>query len=95
MRYSILSQEEWSAVRSLANDRSIVIKKADKGSCFVVWDRWDYKKEAEKQLEDSTIYKEINYNKNILSQLVDSSSKFFKKLNSSGYISYKEMSYFT
>ena len=60
-----------------------------------MWDRWDYKKEAEKQLEDSTIYKEINYNKNILSQLVDSSSKFFKKLNSSGYISDKEMNYFT
>ena len=55
MRYSILSQEEWSAVRSLANDRSIAIKEPDKGSCFVVWDRWDYKKEAEKQLEDSTV----------------------------------------
>ena len=84
LRYSNLSQEEWRAVRPLADDRSIVIKKADKGSCVVVWDRWDYIKEAEKQLGDSAIYKEINYNKKILSQLVDSSNKYFKKLNSSG-----------
>ena len=95
MRYSNLSQEEWRAVRSLADDRSIVIKKADKGSCVVVWDRWDYIKEAEKQLGDSTVYEEINCNKKILSQLVDSINKCFKKLNNSGYISYKKMKYFT
>ena len=46
LHYSNLSQEEWRAVRSLVDDRSIVIKKADKGSCVVVWDRWDYVKEA-------------------------------------------------
>ena len=75
LRYSNLSQGEWRAVRSLADDRSIVIKKADKGSCVVAWDRWDYVKEAEKQLGDSTVYEEINYNKKILSHLVDSSNK--------------------
>ena len=37
------------------------------GSCVVVWDRWDYVKEAEKQLGDSTVYDEISYNKKILS----------------------------
>ena len=36
-------------MRALANDRSIVIKKADKGSYVVVWDRNDYIAEAEKQ----------------------------------------------
>ena len=30
--YSNFSKEEWECMRSLANDRSIVIKKADKGS---------------------------------------------------------------
>ena len=95
MCYSNLSQEEWRAVRSLADDRSIVIKKADKGSCDVVWDRWDYIKEAEKQLGNSTVYGEINYNKKILPQLVGASNKYFKKLNSTGYIAYKEMKYFT
>ena len=95
LRYSNLPQEEWRAGRSLADDSSIFVKKADKGSCVVVWDRWDYIKEAEKRLGDSTVYKEINYNKKILSQLVSSSNKYFRKVNSSGYISYKEMKYFT
>ena len=75
LRYSNLSQQEWRAVRPLADDRSIVIKKADKGSCVVVRDRWVYMKEAEKQLGDTTAYKEIKYNQKILSQQVDSSKK--------------------
>ena len=49
-RYNNLSQEEWRAIRTLADDRSIVIKKAGKGSCIVVCDRADYLREAEKQL---------------------------------------------
>ena len=69
LRYSNLSQEEWKAVRSLAVDRAIVIKKAEKGSCVVVWDRWDYIKEAGKQIGYSTVYGEINYHKKILSSL--------------------------
>ena len=35
--YSNLSNGEWRAIRSQAEDRSIVIKKADKGSCVVIW----------------------------------------------------------
>ena len=34
--YSNLSKLEWEAIRPLAGDRSIVIKKADKGSCVAV-----------------------------------------------------------
>ena len=34
--YSNLSKDEWQAITSLAEDRSIVTKKADKGSCVVV-----------------------------------------------------------
>ena len=55
---------------ALANDRSIVIKKADKGSCVVVWDRNDYMGEAEKQLSDENIYKDINFKDNILQIIV-------------------------
>ena len=33
--YSNLSKEEWKCMRLLANYRSIVIKKAEKGSCVV------------------------------------------------------------
>ena len=35
LRYSNLSKEEWQPLCSLANDRNIVIKKADKGSRVV------------------------------------------------------------
>ena len=52
-------------MRSLANDRSIVIKKADKQSCVVVWDREDYIVEAERQLGDKNIYKDIELKKNL------------------------------
>ena len=48
LRYSNLSKKEWQMVRSLANDRNVVIKKADKGSCVVIWDHLDYIIEAEK-----------------------------------------------
>ena len=37
-----MSKEEWQAMRNLAEDRSIVIKLADTGSCVAVWDREDY-----------------------------------------------------
>ena len=56
LRYWNLTKEEWQAVRSLANDCNIMIKKADKGSCVVIWDRLDYIMEAGKQLCDKTIY---------------------------------------
>ena len=47
-------------------------------------------KRSRKILGESTVYEEINYNKKILSQLVDTNIKYFKKLKSSGYVSYKE-----
>ena len=44
---------------SLQNDRSVTIKPADKGSSVVVWDKLGYFKEAEQQLSDGSIYKEV------------------------------------
>ena len=40
-------------MRSLGNDRNVVIKPAYKRSSIVVWDRLNYLTEAEKQLSDS------------------------------------------
>ena len=94
LTYSNVTKEEWQAVRSLADDRSIVVKKADKGSCVVVWDRDDYLSEAEKQLCDKAIYKDVSFNEKILSDLVASSNKIFKSLERKGAISEKEMKYF-
>ena len=48
-------------MRSLVNDRIVIIKKADKSSCVVVWDREDYKAEVERQLGDLTVYKNVNF----------------------------------
>ena len=73
-----MSKEEWEALTGLADDRSIVIKQADKGSCVVVWCRDDYIKEANKQLEAKTVYKDINFKETIFSDLVDKSNRIFK-----------------
>ena len=40
--YLNLSTEEWKAMQTLADNRTIVIKKTDRGSCVVVSDRNDY-----------------------------------------------------
>ena len=74
---SNMTKEEWDALKGLADDRSIVIKKADKGSCVVVWCRDDYIKEAENQLKHNTVYKDVNFKETMLSDLVDKSNKFF------------------
>ena len=45
LKYSNLSKEEWIGMRSMADGRSIIIKRADKGSCIVAWDTGDYLRE--------------------------------------------------
>ena len=58
-------------MRTLADDRTIVIKKADKGSCVVVWDHNNFVKEAEKQLNDiKDVYKDVCFNEKHLEELV-------------------------
>ena len=81
-------------MRALANDRSIVIKKAYKRSCVVVWDRNDYIAEAEKQLRDENIYKDIHFMDKILQELADNSNKLFRNLKTKGSITKKELKYF-
>ena len=83
-------------MRTLADDRTIVIKKADKGSCVVVWDRNDYVKEAEKQLNDiKDVYKDVCFNEKLLQQFVGTSNKLFQNLKAKEKISDKQLKYFT
>ena len=93
--YSNLSREEWQAMRSPADDRSIVIKKTDKGSSVVVWDRYDYTAEAEKQLKNQKVYKDIEFTEKILQDLVQTSYKMFRSLKTKGNIDEKQLKYFT
>ena len=89
--YSNFNNEEWKAVRSLADDRNLVIKKANKGSCVVAWDRNDYLMEAEKQLSDKNVYKEVKFNEKLIQDLTETSNKIFRNLNNGGFITDKEL----
>ena len=82
-------------MRLLANDRSIVIKKADKGSCVVAWDREDYIAEASKQLNDESVYKSVKYKDKILQDLAEKSNGILKGLKQKGKITKKQLKYFT
>ena len=95
LKYSNLSTEELKAIRSLADDRSIVIKKADKGSAVVVFERNDYIKEVEKQLGDQRGYQKVNSKEKLLCELVDKSNSSFKELKRMGRISDKTLKCFT
>ena len=53
------------ALSNLADDKSIVIKGADKGSSVIVRDRDDYLQEASRQLRDINIYEDVKFNENI------------------------------
>ena len=81
-------------MRSLQNDRSVIIKPADKGSAVVVWDRQDHLKEAERQLSDSSVYKEVKVTEKDLVDLVDKSNKIFANLERRNIIQEKEKNYF-
>ena len=67
--HSNLSKEEWKAMRTLIDNRTIVKKKADKGSCVIAWDRNEYIKEVEKQLNDTNVYKDVFFNAKLLQEL--------------------------
>ena len=90
-----MSKEEWEALRGLADDRNIVIKQVDKGLCVAVWCKDDYIKEANKQLKEKTVYKDINFKETILSDLVDKSNIIFKSLFTHKFITEKELKYFS
>ena len=78
-------------MRSLADDRNLLIKKADKGSCVVVWDRNNYLMEAEKQLSDKNVYKEVKFNEKLIQDLTKASNKIFRNLRNGGFRTDKEL----
>ena len=89
-----LPKDEYLAMHSLENDRNIIIKPVDKGSSIVVWDRLDYLAEAEKQLSDSNIYKEVQLSEKDQIKLVEKSNSMFKELKKKTVITEKEKNYF-
>ena len=95
LNYSNLTEEEWQEIQSVVDDRNIVIKKEDTGSYIVEWDRVDYLKKANKQLSDINAYKEVEFKEKMLNELVETSNKFFKNFQPRGWISEKNLKYFS
>ena len=90
-----LTKEEWQAPKNLKEDRSVIIKPVDKGSCVVVWDHEDYLTEGYKQLNDESIYVDVKHsNDKTLSDLIEKSNNFFKCSNKKKIISERELKYF-
>ena len=81
--------------KALADDYIIVIKRADKGSCVVVWNRMNYLLEAEKQLSDTNVSKSVDFKEKLLTDLAESSSNIILNLKRKGLTSQKELKYFT
>ena len=88
-------KKKWEALRGLADDRSIVIEQSNKRFCVVVWCRDDYIKEVNKQLEEKTVCKDVNFKKTILLDLVDKSNEIFKSLYTRKFFTEKELKYFS
>ena len=62
---------------SLKDDKSMIIKGADKGAAVIVWDSEDYIREASKQLEDKEVYMEFSNDSNALVGTIFKSLRFF------------------
>ena len=71
VRHSNTSKEVWEGIRALADVHTVVIKKANNGSCVVVWERTDYLLEAEKQLYGTSTCKSIEFKGRLLTDLVE------------------------
>ena len=78
-------------MRSLANDRRIIIKKADKGSCVVVWDCESYIAVAEKQSSDKNMYRDVNFRGKTLQDLAETSNDIFRNLKRKGKLTEKKI----
>ena len=91
-----LTKEEWKAMRNLSEDRSIITKLANKGSCVVIWDREDYLAEGYRQHSDHSTYTDINkFNQKPKSDLTERSNRIFKGLCNKKLITEKELKYFS
>ena len=56
-----------------------------------MWDREDYKVEAEKQLGDENVYTDVDFKEKILQELAETSYSFFTNLNKKDYITEKDL----
>ena len=90
--YSNLTKGERNALYLLRDYPSIIIKEADKGSAVVAWDREDYLREANSQLSDKDIYREVKgYAEDQLMKVIKS---VLRKIRNRGDVSDETLDYF-
>ena len=82
-------------MRGLAEDRNIIIKLANNGSCIVVWDPEDYITEADRQLKDNETYESSSLKDVDFVKLVEKSNSIFQSLRKRKLITEEELKYFT
>ena len=76
-------------MRSLADDKEIIIKKADKGSCVVVGDRDDDLLETKRQLKNEKIYRSFIFNQKLIEDVTECCNQMFKDIRRGGHLSEK------
>ena len=62
-KFHNITRDEKKGIKTLASDRDIVIKPADKGGAIVILKKEDYIAEGEKQLSDGNFYKKLTSDK--------------------------------
>ena len=90
-KFNNLTKSERKTLYDLKNDKSIVIKSANKSSAVVVWDREDYIKEAEKQLGDEQVYEEVS---NDAAPLLKAINEVIAKIRKRGDLKRDNLDYF-
>jgi hypothetical protein len=86
-----LSKPEFKALKSLQNNRKIVIKPADKGSSIVIMDRDNYITEGHRQLSNSSHYKKTNGPTH--PKIRDRYNALLDKIHNKSLINKKELEY--
>ena len=75
----------------MKDDKSIIIKGANKSAAVTIWDCEDYIKEASKQLKDKDVYLEVP---NDSSALLNTIFESLRKVRKRGDLSHLTLSYF-
>ena len=70
-----LDREERTAIKTLKQNKDIIIKPADKGAAIVVMDKTDYVGEAERQLANQVYYKRLE--EPVFPKAIPKINKFF------------------
>ena len=88
---SNLSKEEINALKSLRENKDIIIKPADKGSCTVVMNKTDYIAEGHRQLSNKRHYKKLDGP--IYPKISEKISDILKELYLEGFIDKRQLEY--